>query len=90
MLKFKTILIAIKLDPGLLIPAGQLLQWVLYNWNTHENKEILVRKDCFPEVVVTSIAIRSFELNAISINQTILSYDNLLEFSCEDVSLKTS
>lgn len=34
------ILIVIKLDPGLLIPAGQLLQWVLSNWNTHENKKI--------------------------------------------------
>jgi hypothetical protein len=33
LLKFKvmTILIAIMLDPGLLIPAGQLLQWVPSN-----------------------------------------------------------
>jgi hypothetical protein len=32
----KSIVIAIKQDPGLLIPVGQLLQWALPDRNTHE------------------------------------------------------
>ena len=51
-MEVETIFIVIKLDPGLLIPAGQLLQWVLSNWNTHENKEFYSIKTVFQKLSV--------------------------------------